>query len=651
MKSLFATYFRLPVSIRYVAEIYLAGLLLFASLRLVFLLFNQNESIDFGNSITWECFLVGIRFDTVVLAYVSSLPILLFLIQYLIRPSYRITIFLTATWVSVLMPLTAFIAVADIPYFGFFKNRLTEDALQWMNTPGTVVAMVWSNPMHLFFACIALVLLAVTAYATFKYSKNLLFVRDWNIEFHRHGRTKSLMIFLVSGFLCFAGMRGNWAHPIRSGDAFYCDNPFLNQAGLNPAFTFMKSFSNKVRLMGDEQAIALTRTFLNIPVRNTNLDVSPFERSVISDSTAKPLNVVLVLMEGMGARFMGAYGNTSGLTPNLDSLAGVSMHFVNAYSSGIHTNNGVFSTLYGFPALKRIRPMSSVPVRSFSGLPYELKQRGYKNYFYCSHNREFDNLGNFIPANHFDELYTQEDFPESASIGPYGVPDGYLFERLLAHLDTISRKGNFLATVLTASNHDPYIIPETFQSEQVNKEFRAIQYADHAIGAFIRSAAQSEWFDQTVFVFVADHGRVFGKESFDLQLSFSHIPIIIHAPKHLRAEKKNELIGQIDLYPTLMGVLGGNYSNNTAGVDVLRSPRPAAYFSQDDKIGCINNNWLYIYRFGGKESIHPIGNMQPASDGAQKNLELLRDYALSQTQASEFAISKNLTSPPSKKSK
>lgn len=651
MKNLIRSYFRLPVSFRYVLEIYFAGLLLFGALRLAFLFFNRNDAIDFSNSTTWECFLVGIRFDTVVLAYLCSLPILLFLTQYMIRPTNRITMMVMATWVSVLMPLTAFIAVADIPYFGFFKNRITEDALQWMNTPGTVMAMIWTNPMHLFFAALAILLLAISAYATYRYSKRMLFVHDWKLEFSRNGRAKALMIFMVSGFLCFAGMRGNWAHPIRSGDAFYCDDPFLNQAGLNPAFTFMKSFSNKVRLMDDGEAIALTRSFLDIPVQTNNPAASPFERVVISDSNAKPLNVVLVLMEGMGARFMGAQGNKSGLTPNLDSLVNVSMHFVNAYSSGIHTNNGVFSTLYGFPALKRIRPMSSVPVRSFSGLPYELKQRGYNNYFFCSHNREFDNLGNFIPANHFDNLYTQEDFPESASIGPYGVPDGYLFERLLSHLDTISCKGNFLATVLTASNHDPYIIPDSFPSNQDNKEFRAIQYADHAIGTFMRKAAQSEWFDQTIFVFVADHGRVFGKELYDLQLSFSHIPIIIHAPKHFPAEKITAFIGQIDLYPTLMGMLGGDYYNNTAGVDVLRSPRQAAYFSQDDKIGCINDKWLYIYRFGGKESIHSIGENHEATDGTQNNLKLLRDYALSQTQASEFAISKNLTSPPAKKSK
>lgn len=636
----------LPASIRYLLAIVVISTCFFAVLRFAFLWSNQNDALGFFDPLFLQCFLVGWKFDMVVLAYVLALPILFITIAY-VFPVVRIPLIRISTWmVSIGLSISCFAAIADIPYFQFFKNRLTVDALQWMNTPATVFSMIVSNTMHLFF-----LILGIGTALTFGWILQakigaILNRCDWHSESRRFGRGGTLAVFIIAGFTCFLGMRGKLTHPIRPGDAFYCTNPLLNQGALNPVFTFMKSMSNKVRLMDDEQALSQTIQYLGLGKATDSNSKSPFFRTVDGDSLLDPKpHVVLVLMEGMAASFMGQFGNTKGLTPVLDSLAGKSLFFENAFSAGIHTNNGVFSTLYGFPALKRVRPMSAVPVRRFTGMPYALKARGYRNDFFCSHNREFDNLGNFIPNNHYDALYTQEDFPQEASIGPYGVPDGYLFNRLIDHLDTATAQGSVFATVLTASNHDPYVIPEDFRSAQENKEYRAIQYADYAIGAFMAKAATKPWFNNTIFIFVADHGRVYGSEPYDLQFSFSHIPILFYAPQRLSSQRHRGFIGQVDVFPTLMGLLGGPYLNNTVGIDVLKQPRQAAYFSQDDKIGCVNDRWLYVYRFGGKESLYDYrnGSLQDFAAKEQSTLGFLRNYALSQTQAAEYVISMDLT--------
>ncbi|MGR6088066.1 MAG: LTA synthase family protein [Arcticibacter sp.] len=638
----------LPVSVRYLLAVVFFSTIIFALLRGSFILFNGRGEIGSDGTLLYNTFLLGWKFDMVVLSYLLALPILIFLFHYLLQSKSKVPTKTISYLVSAGMAISCFAAIADIPYFDFFKNRLTEDALQWMGTPGTVLHMIASNYSHLFFLILAILLCLLTGWFFHTIAKRMIVDVDWRLEFKRVGKPAALAVFLVSGFICFLGMRGKLTHPIRPGDAFHCENAFLNQATLNPVFTFMKSFSYKVNLMDDEEAIAKTRNFLGLPQLQLMKGENPFHRNVNASviQPNKP-NVVLVLMEGMGAGFMGVFGNGKGMTPELDNLAKKSLLFENAYSAGIHTNNGVFTTLYSYPALKRIRPMSTVPTRKFTGLPYALKEQGYWNYFFCSHNREFDNLGNFIPANHFDQLYTQEDFPASASIGPYGVPDGYLFDRLLMHLDTITAKGPVFTTVLTASNHDPYVIPSDFESVFSNKEYDAIHYADHAIGKFMVEAAQKLWYANTVFVFVADHGRVYGDEPYDLQQSFSHIPIIIHYPKQIQPMRDARFIGQVDVFPTLMGILGLGYENNTLGVDVMKKPRPAVYFSQDDKLGCINGQWLYVYRFGGKETLYNYreGSSFDHASKQPEEMKLLRDYALSQTQSAAYVISSNLTSP------
>lgn len=646
MQSVFKRW--LPVSVRYLLAVVFFSTLIFALLRLSFITVNGMNELDSDNSVLYNTFLLGWKFDMVVLSYLLALPILIFLMHYLWQSKSKAPTKAISYLVSFGMAIACFAAIADIPYFDFFKNRLTEDALQWMGTPGTVIHMIASNPSHLFFLILALLLCVFTGWFFLVLAKRMIVDVDWRSEFKHVGKAAALAVFLVSGFICFLGMRGKLTHPIRPGDAFHCDNAFLNQATLNPVFTFMKSFSYKVRLMDDQEALAKAHSALGLAEFNYSTGVNPFYRTVeTSKADLNKPNVVLVLMEGMGARFMGAFGNGKGMTPELDNIANKSLLFENAYSAGIHTNNGVFSTLYGYPALKRIRPMSTVPTRKFTGLPYALKEQGYWNYFFCSHNREFDNLGNFIPANHFDRLYTQEDFPEAASIGPYGVPDGYLFDRLLMHLDTITAKGPIFTTVLTASNHDPYVIPSDFKSVFSNKEYDAIHYADFAIGKFMREASQKPWYANTVFVFVADHGRVYGEEPYDLQQSFSHIPVIMHYPKQIPPARDARFIGQVDIFPTLMGLLRLGYENNTLGVDVIKQPRPAIYFSQDDKLGCVNGQWLYVYRFGGNETLYEYRNGS-SIDYASKQpeaMKLLRDYALSQTQSAGYVISSNLTAP------
>jgi len=635
----------LPYFISFLLKLYIAGLVVFAILRLVLLLYVADKNIPIFDTITLKSLLIGIQFDTVILAYVLLLPMLLLYIQsaFSIKKKY-LTIFVTV-YLCTVFSVLIFLTIADIPYFNFFHNRLSESAMQWLGSLDIVLRMIFSNTIHLVFFIASILLTLTACLFLLRFCRKKLISHNWTGDYSKHNALYYSIFLLLFGFLCFMGMRGKKSHPIRQGDAFYCTNPILNQVGLNPVFTLMKSYGDKVKLMDNTIAIKKTQQFLQIQVPLES--ISPIARLVKSDSVMKKHNIVLVLMEGMSAGFMKTFGNPNNLTPTLDSLAKVSLFFTNAYSAGIHTNNGVFTSLFSFPALKRIRPMSTVPARTFSGLPYTLKKNGYKNLFFCTSAEYFDNMGTFIPHNFFDELFSAEDFPVEKIIGPFGVPDDYLFRTVIDELSKNVPEQPFFATILTASNHDPYILPDYYRSTFSNQDLKAVSYADWSIQTFITAARKCAWFDNTIFVFVSDHGRTVGENPYDLALSYNHIPIIIFAPSILGKPRVCEnFTGQIDLFPILMGLLNAGYINNTLGVDILKSPRDCIYFSADDKIGCIDEEWLYVYRFGGSESLYQYktGNTHNFAPTRKPEFEKLKNYALSQTQAAEWMISNDKTS-------
>ncbi|MEN9339772.1 MAG: hypothetical protein RIQ62_1084 [Bacteroidota bacterium] len=630
---------RLPTFVVYLLTLYTTSVLAMALLRAGWLSYivgpHFYQTADIG-----KAFLIGAQFDSVVLAYVLALPFVLLFLNSLTHGRLQQASRFLLVYIPLIFSLILFLLIADIPYFAFFQNRITEAAFQWMDTPGMVGQMIWSNDTYKVFLLVTLLLLFVTARITYRYTKRFLQQKvNEQISWQQH-----LFLFLILGSLCFMGMRGRINNPIMINDACYSNNPILNQAGLNPAFTLLKSYFGRVSLMDEAQAQQLSLTYLDITPNAPS--ISPIARTVNGQAKAKPVNIVLVLMEGMSARFMTRFGNPNHLTPTLDSLAQHSLFFDHAYSAGIHTNNGVFSTLYGLPALRRTRPMCTVPVRRYSGLPYALKQHHYQNFFFCTHSNRFDNLGEFIPRNSFDTLIAAECFPAEACIGPFGVVDDYLFTRVIHHLNQQDSSRPFFTTILTASNHDPYVLPTYFSSNQATQELKAVSYADWSIASFLQQASSCSWFTNTVFVFVADHGRVVGQNPYDLPFSYNQIPIIMYAPgKQIRPQICSRLMGQIDVFPTLMGLLGLSYTNNTLGVDVLNHNRPCMYFSADDKLGCINDNWLYIYRYQGKHSLHAYQQQSSVdySEARPDVLKQLRNYALSQTQMAEWMIAHDKT--------
>ena len=157
-----------------------------------------------------------------------------------------------------------------------------------------------------------------------------------------------------------------------------------------------------------------------------------------------------------------------------------------------------------------------------------------------------------------------------------------------------SKDKPFFINILTVSNHAPFIIPDIYTPRHPDyiDEVKEVEYADFSIGYFLKKAATKPWFDNTVFVFLGDHGR-HCSTPYPISLDFVHIPLIIYAPSLIEPETNTQIASQTDVFPTVMGLLGIDYNNSTFGIDLLKQQRKYAYFMNGNKYGVVDNEWYY----------------------------------------------------------
>ncbi len=412
----------------------------------------------------------------------------------------------------------------------------------------------------------------------------------------------NIFISLVFLFLIFVGMRGRVQKksPIRVGTAYFCENSFLNKLGLNPVFTFMRSYIDSkdsrnavINLMDKKKAIKNVQSYLNI---DTTKYKSPIARRIEPDTVleTKP-NIVLVLMESMSAAKMERHGNKNHLTPFLDSLANNAIYFENVYTTGKHTFNGIFSTLFSFPAIFRQHSMKQIKL--YDGISRVLLKNGYSTTYFTTHDSQFDNVEGFLRANGFQNIISQSDYPLKEIKTTLGVPDDYMFRYSIPKINELASENKpFFVTLMTASDHGPYYIPNYFNPKSKKIKQQITEYADWSIKKFMSLSAKQKWFNETIFVFVADHGAPLNAV-YDISLNYFHTPLIFYAPKIIHSNQVISKIGsQLDIFPTIMGLIKQPYINNSFGIDLLKEKRKYAIINDDDKIGIIDTTYFCILK-------------------------------------------------------
>ncbi|BBP57714.1 LTA synthase family protein [Pseudomonas sp. St316] len=381
-------------------------------------------------------------------------------------------------------------------------------------------------------------------------------------------------------------------------------NAYQNELASNGPYQFFAAFRNNELDYGQFYSnlapnivAQQIRAELSEPnARFIGEDPQDIRRMIDNPGTVRKPNIVLVTIESLSAKYLGSNGDQRNLTPNLDALRKQSLYFSNFYATGTRTDRGLEAITLAIPPtpgrsiVKRIGRESG-----FASLGQQLKAVGYDSVFVYGGRGYFDNMNAFFSGNGY-RVVDQSSIDESEIHfkNAWGMADEDLYKQTLKLADAnYARQQPFLLQLMTTSNHRPYTYPDDrIDIKSGNGRDGAVKYTDYAIGQFLEQAREKPWFDNTIFVFVADHtAGSAGKE--DLPISNYQIPLFVYAPKLIEPRESGQLASQIDLAPTLLGLLNLDYQSTFFGRNLLQdNPLPPRV---------VVGNYQHLGLFDGKD--------------------------------------------------
>lgn len=646
--------------VAYLVAVHATALLLQALFRLLFLLAVSGQLTDDVRgdiSLYATAFVRGLWFDNVIGCYILIVPLAVLCLaamagyygKWLARGA---GIFFGVTYTIVFMA-----TAANIPYFAYFTKPLNSSIWNWAEYGTTTLGMMFGESSYYFYIFCFFAFTAAFCGLLRLYGRRLRSALQAGAADQTGTKGKGFpwqrlaMQFLTAAALvglCLFGIRGRTGYnPIKVSAAYFCTSPVLNQLGVNPVFCLLTSTlddrrkeNRTLHLMDGEQAVARVQQLLG---RQGLEEISPIARRIEPDGTPQRKNVVMVFMESLSAKLMARFGG-EGLTPCLDSLWRQSIAFSNFYSAGNHTNQGLYATLYSFPTIMKRNAMKGSAIPSYSGLPTVLQAEGYRTMFFMTHESQYDNMNAFFRSNGYEEIYSQENYPRDRRLTHFGVPDDFLFGYALPVLRQAGEAGKpFFATLLTITNHPPYTLPAYYHPQAKDPERQVVEYADWAIARFMEAASKEAWFRNTVFVFLGDHGKMVGQADCELPESYNHVPLMIYGAG-LAPQERAGFCGQVDVAPTLLGLLGIPYVQNNFGVDLLREQRPCMFYTADNTVAARDSTCLYVYNpDAGRDFCYRTGSGKPVPAEMDGHFRNLKNYCFSMLQATETLVQQGKT--------
>ena len=384
------------------------------------------------------------------------------------------------------------------------------------------------------------------------------------------------------------------------------NNNYVNELGGNGVYEFGAAFwNNEIDYhqfyieRNDTANFSLLRSMLQAPNATFTADPLSIERVIKPDSPRHNWNVVLISVESLSGDYMQYFGNKENITPYLDSLIPNSLFFSNFYASGTRTVRGLEALTLAIPPTPGQSIVRRPKNEDLFSLGSVFKKSGYDVRYLYGGNSFFDNMGYFFGHNGYKVL-DKGDIPKQLvhHTTAWGIDDEATFQYTLDQCDKSYRDGKlFFNHMMTVSNHRPYTYPDGRIDIPSSAQSSAggVKYTDYAIHSFLKEAAKKPWFDQTVFVIVSDHcSRSAGKT--DLPVNRYHIPCIIYAPKLINPSIEKRLISQIDLAPTLLGLLNIPYTSQFFGFDIYKTliNRDRVFISTYQNLGYIRDGRLVI---------------------------------------------------------
>ena len=522
---------------------------------------------------TMEIFWGGLVFDTSAILYTNALWVLMVLFPWYRKENH--TYHQVCKWVYLVVNALAFaMNLADAAYFPYTMRRTTTTVFGEFSNEGNLGRIFGLELINHWYLVVLFVV--VMALMWWGYKTPQLDYRKISSKVMYH--VVSVVALLVFLPLCIAGMRGGFTTAVRpitiSNANQYTDSPKDVALVLNTPFAMIRTIGKSVFVVPKyfESEKELEAVYSPIHHAPDTMHHAPLRR-----------NVVVLIVESFGREYIGALnkelegGKYQGYTPEVDQLIGQSTTFKYSYCNGRKSIDGMPSILCSIPMFVEPFILTPASMNDFTGLAGLLGDEGYETAFF--HGAQNGSMGfqAFARKTGFQKYYGRTEYEAAKGTDDFDGTWAIWDEPFLQYYaEEMSRmKEPFMTAVFTASSHHPFEIPEKYKTvfpEGPLEIHKCIRYTDMAIGKFFEIARQQKWFENTIFVLTSDHTNMSDHQEYQTDLGGFCSPIIIYDPQKPEGEIQDKIAQQIDIMPTVLGMLGYQKPYLAFGIDVLNTP-------------------------------------------------------------------------------
>lgn len=577
----------------------------------------------------------GLRFDCSAIAYTHALYLLLVLFPLFYKET-RIYHRVCQWFFVVVNTLGLLINLADAVYFPYTHHRTTTAVFEEFANERHLGGIVWHEVLrHWYFV----LLVVLVAYALWRlYRTPRVHVGQLRGVRMRLGYTAVMLVSLLGlSVLTVGGMRGGFTvdRPITLSNAQqYVEDPLQCAVVLNTPFALLRSIGKNVFTVPDY-----------FPPDGLEGRFSPVHGPVQVDTSARP-NVVLLIVESFGREYIGAFnpwldsGRYAGFTPCVDSLIAQSLVFRHSFCNGLKSIDAMPSILAGIPMFKRSFILTPAAMNDYSGVGEMFGRKGYETAFFHGAERKSMGFLAFSKKIGYRRYYSLEDFVSDGRFGgrddfdgTWGIWDEPFLQYFCAKMGELREP--FLTTVFTLSSHHPFRVPARYRDTFPEGELeihKCIRYTDMALGRFFAAARKQPWFANTIFFIFSDHTNMSNHAEYRSNIGMFSSPFIIYDPSGGIAPGVSSAVAQqIDLLPTLAGLLGYDRPYLSFGCDLLHTPSEQTY-----AVNYANGVYQYVrdgyvLQFDGQRSV----GLYALEDRAMRH-NLLGEVALQATLEAEL---------------
>lgn len=626
--------YKIPKTILWVINLFLLFLLLFTLFRLA--TFFAFRPADLGFMDTLASFSLGLQYD---LRWISLLllPIILASLSMRLSPFYSARNKKWWTWYLVLVTfIVFFFFAADFGSFSYNQTRLDAGAMNFVEDPGISLEMMWQTyPM----IWMLLGLLVTVIIFRWMYRKS-----HWRVI----SQTDGLKIpyrrkyFVIAALLLAALVHGKLSlQPLTWKECFVFRDNFKSYLALNP----LQNFFSTLRLRKPEFNENKAREVFPIMARWMPLPEPErfgYERLVTPYGSAiesRP-NIVLVMCESFSMYKSSMSGNPLNTTPYFDSISRKGIFFEKCFTPHFSTARGLFALITGIPDAQLFKfstrnPLAIRQKTIIDNFP------DYSKHYFLGGDPDFNNFKGLLENIDGLQMHTGTQF-SAPKVNVWGISDKDLF--LEANKVFRREDSSFFAIIQTSFNHRPFMIPEgdsDFERKYPDRdtllrygfesveEYNSFRYSDYCFRSFLEAAQKEAYFHNTIFVFVGDHGvagnaaAMYPPAWTEQRLTDEHVPLLFYAPYLLAPQRRPEVVSQIDVLPTIAGMLHQPYINSTLGRDLLHPDKQNHYAfitNTAGRIGIVTDQYYFNTHLNfPDDQLVPITELAPGQSPQQQD--------------------------------